>query len=67
MEIRKFRCERDAFAKRLTAVINGEINNFIADGGIHPASIDVRICKDHRIGSVSPTFLLEGVEVSFDL
>lgn len=67
MEIRKFKCERDAFAKRLHAVVQGEINTFIADGGIHPEAIDVRICKDYRIGSASPTFLLESVEVSFGL
>lgn len=67
MELRKFKCESDAFAKRLDAVIRGEINTFIADGGIHPESIDVKILRDYRIGDASPTYILDNVEVSFVL
>lgn len=67
MELRKFKCESAAFAKRLDAVIRGEISTFIADGGIHPESIDVKILRDYRIGAVSPTFILDSVEVGFVL
>lgn len=63
----KFKCDRDAFAKRLAAVIRGEINTFIADGGIHPTAIDVRVCKNLPGHPAVPEYVLTGVEVSFSL
>lgn len=69
MEIKKFELERDAFARRLHAAIQGEIDTFIAGGGIHPERIEVRITEIHRMGDRPgrPDRVVTDVEVSFGL
>jgi hypothetical protein len=66
MELSKLQKEKEEFTQRLTAVIDGAIRTHIADGGIHPAEIDVHIITKDVFGK-GRDYVLAGVTVNFGL
>ena len=67
MELAKLVAEKERFEDRMRAVIQGELNTFIADGGIMPAAIYIDMLRTEQIGKKYPVFVLGNVEIQFGL
>lgn len=67
LELNKLVHEKAAIEERLRAVIQGELNKFLTEGGIMPAAIYVDMLRREQIGQRNPTFVLGNVEVQFGL